>query len=405
MKLLKSLIKSVYALFMSSVFYPIILITSYTTKNACKDRHKIVWGLSPNKPITYNSRALKGKGYYSETYVDNFYSINNKDDFDYCYFPEGHPNYFHELFKRYIVYIKIISSYDIFITSFDGCFLRHTPLRFFEHHFWKAGNKKVIVWPYGSDSFVYSRMNDHTFRYGLVKSYPEAAKKDELTQKQIYYFTRYADFIVGNIPHNESCPKWDVLTIACYGVDTEEWKPDPGYDYNSKSVKIFHCPNHRDVKGSKFLIEAVRQLKDEGFNVELIIAENIKNEEVREMMKKCDIVAAQFLYGYANTEIEGMSLAKPVLSNLESDYYYQAARRYTYFNECPIVSTSPEKIKDNLAELILNPGLRKDIGNKGRRYVERYHSLEGQGKLWSTIIEKVTGNNNADVENWWKKEE
>lgn len=178
---------------------------------------------------------------------------------------------------------------------------------------------------------------------------------------------------------------------------------NPEYDYNSKSIKIFHCPNHRDVKGSNFLIEAVQQLKDEGFNTELIIAENVKNEEVREMMKKCDIVAAQFLYGYANTEIEGMSLAKPVLSNLESDYYYQVARRYTYFKKCPIVSTSPEKIKDNLKELISNPVLRKEIGIKGRSYVEKYHSLEGQGKLWGTIIEKVTVNNNVDIENWWKQ--
>lgn len=225
MRILKSIIKSVYAIFVSVAFYPVLLIISYTQRNAGKGKHNIVWGLSPNKPIVYNSRALKGKGYNSKTYVDNFYSINNKDDFDYCYFPDKHPNYFYELFKRYLVYIKIISSYDIFITSFDGCFLRHTPLRFLEHHFWKAGNKKVIVWPYGSDSFVYSGMNDHTFRYGLIKSYPEASKKDELTQKQIYYFTKYADFIVGNIPHNESCPKWDVLTVACYGVDTDEWKP------------------------------------------------------------------------------------------------------------------------------------------------------------------------------------
>ena len=38
-------------------------------------------------------------------------------------------------------------------------------------------------------------------------------------------------------------------------------------------------------------------------------------------MKQCDIVAAEFLYGYASTEIEGMSLEKPVLANLENSHY------------------------------------------------------------------------------------
>jgi hypothetical protein len=250
-------------------------------------------------------------------------------------------------------------------------------------------------------------MHDHAFRYGLIKSYPEAAKKDELTRKQIFYFSKHADFVVGNIPHNESCPKWDILTVACYGVDTDEWKPDPNFvhvhDGKNGVVKIVHCPNHRDVKGTRFVVAACDAIFYEGYQIELQIVERKKNEEVREIMKNCDIVAAEFLYGYASNEIEGMSLAKPVLSNLENDYFYSVAKRYTYFKECPIVSTSPENLKDNLLRLITSPTMRQSLGKKGREYVLRYHSLDGQGLMWSKIIRKVCNNSSEDLDDWWKE--
>jgi glycosyltransferase involved in cell wall biosynthesis len=241
----------------------------------------------------------------------------------------------------------------------------------------------------------------------LTKSYPASSKKDNLTKKQINYFTKNADFIVGNIPHNESCPKWDILTIACYGLDTEEWKPS--YDYNYKKnaqlepFKILHCPNHRAVKGTDFLIRACEELIKEGYNIDLQVVEKVSLKELQRKMKDCDIVASQFLYGYATNEIEGMSLAKPVLSNLENDYYYLAARRYTHIIECPILSTSPEKIKENIILLFENPELREELGKKGREYVLRYHSLEGQGLMWSKIINQVLTGSGDSLDEWWKE--
>ena len=60
-------------------------------------------------------------------------------------------------------------------------------------------------------------------------------------------------------------------------------------------------------------------------------------------MRNCDILAAQFLYGYALAEIEGKELEKPVISNLENKNYYEPAKNFTYFAECPLVSSNPKK--------------------------------------------------------------
>jgi glycosyltransferase involved in cell wall biosynthesis len=56
---------------------------------------------------------------------------------------------------------------------------------------------------------------------------------------------------------------------------------------------------------------------------------------------------------------------------------------------CPIVDTSPHQIRDHLRALIVDPGLRRRLGEAGRRYVIEYHSLEAMGRLWEAIYRRV----------------
>ena len=69
-----------------------------------------------------------------------------------------------------------------------------------------------------------------------------------------------------------------------------------------------------------------------------------------------------------------MATGLPVLANLENKNYVNLFRRYSFLNEYPILSTSPETLKENLKLLITNPELRKELGELGRKYVEKYHS-------------------------------
>ena len=352
--------------------------------------------------------ALRFAGIDSYTFVDDLYSINNRSDFDFYLIRDSLAilNRCLPSLVRSVFFVKFLSHCDVLITNFDGGLLRKSKIRFLEHLLLKIAKKSLVVWPYGSDSFVYSQMADHSFRYGIYKSYPEYAKKEVLIRRQINYFVQTADLIIGNIPHHEALPRWDVLTVACYGVDTKEWLPSENYKYyadgHNNVVTILHCPNHRCVKGTDFIIKAVDELKRDGHKVKLKIMEGVKNEEILKEMQMCDIVVAQLLYGYASTEIEGMSLAKPVISNLEFSQYYDAAKNYTYFMECPLVSASPLNLKFKLLELIESPKLRKEIGVRGRGYVEKFHSLEGQGVFWSKVVGSVRSNKTEELSRWFR---
>jgi predicted metal-dependent TIM-barrel fold hydrolase len=91
-------------------------------------------------------------------------------------------------------------------------------------------------------------------------------------------------------------------------IDLDKW---PGTNRHSIAdgfsgvpVVIAHAPNHRGFKGTEFLIEAVKNLSDEGLKVELILLENFQNSIVREVLSlRADILVEQLIYpGYTNYE-------------------------------------------------------------------------------------------------------
>jgi glycosyltransferase involved in cell wall biosynthesis len=161
-----------------------------------------------------------------------------------------------------------------------------------------------------------------------------------------------------------------------------------------------HTPNHRGVKGTEFLIEAVRSLREEGLEVELVLLENVPNENVRESMQEVDILADQFvLPGYGLNAVEGMATGLPVICNLENETYTRLFRRYSYLDECPLVSASAETIKETLEVLVTNPRLREELGQAGREYVEKYHSFAATQYLFGSIYDKILFGREVDLLN------
>jgi hypothetical protein len=116
-------------------------------------------------------------------------------------------------------------------------------------------------------------------------------------------------------------------------------------------------------------------------------------------MMRSDILAEQFIGGlYALSAIEGMACGLPVLANLE-EVYTRIFRRYAFLDECPILSATPETLKQNLQILVTHPELRKELGEAGRYYVEKYHSFSTAQFLFGSIYKKILHGENLDLMN------
>jgi glycosyltransferase involved in cell wall biosynthesis len=148
------------------------------------------------------------------------------------------------------------------------------------------------------------------------------------------------------------------------------------------------------------LIHAVAQLKQEGLLANLILLESVPNEKVKELMQTADILEERFIFtGYALSGIEGMASGLPVLTNLDHESYTRIFRRYAFLNECPVLSTSPEPLVENLQLRVMNPALRSELGRANRHYIEKYHSSETMQYLFGAIYNKILYGKSVDLLN------
>lgn len=381
---------SIFSLFIYSLFR-IILKHKKTTK--------IIFGTTPILNNKYWSNALKEIGMDSETFMKTYYSsINKKDDYD-KYFEDVIPKvcqrkYIKEVAYLFFVWLYIINNAKIFVMPFSGVVF-HKYFWRFEYLLFKLNGIKTIVLPYGADAYMYSRIKDTSLQNVLLINYPDASKNEVSIEKKVFFWSKYCDFIIGGFMACDGMPRWDVPFGNFIQINTAEWQQKKTYsmnDGNKGVVKIMHSPNHRGVKGTEYLIKAIDELKKEGLQVELVLLEKVPNTRVRELMQEVDILAEQFMMiGHGLNAIEGMASGLPVLANLDNEAYTTVFRRYSFLNECPILSTTPETLKDNLRLLITNPKLRKELGELGRKYAEKYHSYEMAQYLFAHIFRKLDG--------------
>ena len=360
---------------------------------------KVIFGTTPIINNKYWSNALMDIGIESETLMRNYFSnINNKQDFD---------KYFDDLIPRQLkrkllkdvsyllfVWIYIINNAKIVVIPFNGLV--------FNKYFWKIeylllklNRIRIIILPYGADFFMYSKIKDPSIQNVLLISYPNAAREEKIIEKKVFFWSKYADVVIGGFGAVNGMPRWDISIHQYIQINTREWKEKTFYSDNNGIngvVKIIHTPNHRGFKGTEYLIEAVKNLQNQGLLIELILVENMQNSRVRSLMQEVDILAEQFIAtGYALSGMEGMASGLPVMANLDNKLYTERLRRYSFLNECPILSSTPESLQDNLRLLVTNPKLRKELGMLGRKYAEKYHSYEMAQYMFTNIFKKLDG--------------
>jgi len=392
----KRLLLNFIFVFLSMPYVVICLLFAIASrvfkKNNIKPR--LVWGSKPIMNNHYWSDAMTQDGFESTTFVDGCVSINNRDDWDLLL--QDQYKFLPFILKSFFAFIHSLFVYDVFFISFSGYFIGQTPLWWIQAYVYKIARKKVVVLAYGGDSYVYHKIRSTALIHGLMMSYPGAAREQNKISRRVKYWCKHADVLIPGLMGPDGFGRWDILTPSPIALNSQLWELSKRQNYSDGSqstVIIAHAPNHRGFKGTEFIISAVQKLKDEGFKVELLLLEGLKNFEVRRILyKQVDILVDQLIYtGYALNALEGMSSGLPVISNIEDEAYTLPFRRWSYLDECPIISASPETIVDTLRKLVTRPKLRHQIGSAGRKYVEKYHSYEASQYLFGEVIRYLYG--------------
>lgn len=367
-------------------------------------RRELVWTPEPLVYNIYWSEAMRRAGWESTTLVTHQYQVFSGADFD-RYIPDLVPRplrRWRHAIAPYAGFLYVVRNASVIHIPFTGGPLGKTRFWRLEAPLLRRAGIKTVVIPYGGDYYLYSQIVDPVFRNGLLISYPAAGRDEASIARHVHYWCREADVVIAGA-HVDGLSRWDVPVGNCVGVDTAGWPAKTAYsdaDGRSGPVRVMHAPNHRGVKGTEFLVAAVDTLRAEGLDVELELVEKRPNDEVRALMREVDVLADQFiLTGYGLAAVEGMASGLPVMCNLEDDYVMRLYRLYSFFGQCPIVSASPELIVDQLRRLVTRPELRRELGEAGRRYVERFHSEAATQYLFGSIYRKLVDGEDVDLIN------
>lgn len=238
----------------------------------------------------------------------------------------------------------------------------------------KACRRKLFVQYQGNDA----RQGDYSlknFSISIASQVGEdyySPESDRLKRKQIELLQSagckmYAlnpDLLRVLPPNSEFLPYSHISLL--------EWLPH-FTQAEDRPLRIGHAPSHREAKGTRLILEALAQLKDEGFEFELILVEGVSNQEAKRQYIKIDVLVDQLFAGwYGGLGVEVMALGKPVVAYIRDDDLRYIPRDME--RELPIIRATPDDIKTVLQSVLESPRLELlSLAGRSRAFVERWH--------------------------------
>jgi hypothetical protein len=205
---------------------------------------------------------------------------------------------------------------------------------------------------------------------------------EKIIRQNVWRAQKYADCLIaaGDLIHLGR--KAIMLPLA---TDISFWQNLPPVKHNK--IVIAHSTNHRSHKGTRFILDIVQKLQKK-LPIRLLLIEKKTIRECQKIYPQGDIFVPDVITGWHGfTAIEAMAIGRPVITYLRPDIMKFHA--YYAQGKIPAISANPETLAKAITRLVKNPQLRKELGERGRSYAEKFHSLEFGGRLRNIIYQFI----------------
>ncbi len=152
-----------------------------------------------------------------------------------------------------------------------------------------------------------------------------------------------------------------------FPFDAGKFQPQPRRIQDQ--IRIGHAPTSWQAKGSHIIVPLLEDLA-KSHPVEVVIIENLPYEQAIQRKQTCDIFVDQIGdLGYGINSLEALAMAIPTCSCLASGF----AEAYP---DHPFIEVNAENLRAELLRLVEKPELRRQHGEAGRAWVQKYHDAE-----------------------------
>jgi len=374
----------------------VLLVAAVLVALAARRRTKpIQVGIGPDCLVNnrWHKRALERVGIEAETFVIGLSHVTR--DFDHIFL--SRPDMARDWLVRLRAFRLMVNRYRVVFLYFTGGPLAATrSLWRIEPLLLALAGTRVVVMPFGSDIQDFSRTRNLAFKHAHAADYPYEIRDRQRIADKIDLWTENADHVISGCDWVDYTHHWDTLMSGHFAIDVDEviaktaHVPPPDDD-PTRPLVIVHTPNHRAIKGTAHLIAAVERLRAEGYAVDLRIVEFASNLSVLEKMAAADVVFDQLVIGwYAMVALEGMALGKPVITRIRPDLLelYETTGCLEP-GELPLIDADHGNLTDVLRGLLNDRRGLRELGERGRAFVRRRHSLEHVGGVFSDILRRI----------------
>lgn len=386
----KSGIVHIIRYFFDGIFFlllPVALIYSWL-----KFGLKRLFHLQPNiivspqgEPLPFNNvKALRAGGFVADNVAYNCPKYFRPISFGLILEDNFYLRMLIYLTDYTFLFLWAVFKYDFFEFAFIGGILKNSHIRKIELPLLKLLAKKISIYGYGADCKVLSDIRQMGFKYNTAMDRDEKTESqpEKVIAENVKRAQRYADVLIagGDLIHLGK--KAIFLPIP---ADLSLWPAAPFK--NHKVVTLIHSTNHRSHKGTRFILEIVDKLKRK-LPIKLMLLERKTLKECQKLYPLGDIMITDVITGWHGyTAIEAMAIGRPDITYLRPDImkfhsYYAKGR-------IPVISANPDNLAKTIERLVKNKKLRDELGQRGREYAHRFHSLEFVGSLRKIIFEHI----------------
>lgn len=270
--------------------------------------------------------------------------------------------------RYYLMVARAMLTCDVFIFTFGGSFRADRK----DFKLLKKLGKRIVCVFLGDDVrywYAYTQEAELLGTDGDVRPYLDDVLRyrghDYLSTKlkTVQQAEKYAEVILG-LP---DCAQ--LQTKPYMRANLPLHLSDVGCEIHDREVPlVLHAPSERGNKGTKYVLEAIEQLRSEGIAFEFRLIERLPNTQLCKILVESDIVVDQ-LYSetVATLALEAMAAGNVVLAR----YLPERARISA---DCPVINVNVATLADRLREVIVDRALRVRLARAGRPYVETHHA-------------------------------